>query len=157
MSKINVQNSFFGPCVFEKEEGKTVVNLVEGTEGKHFGRYDVKVEIEVDENYVEEALNELEKLFLDADAILEKIYPAAMEQCNDWEEENLEGNTISLEYVKKYYDLSYISVTHVDNYGIYIELIGSVADENGGELLGDHDFVAEIECKTGETTFDLWG
>lgn len=30
-------------------------------------------------------------------------------------------------------------------------------DENGGELLGDHNFVAEIECKTDKITFDLWG
>ena len=45
----------------------------------------------------------------------------------------------------------------VADYGIYADWIGSVSDENGGELLGDHDFVAEYECKTGEISFDLWG
>jgi hypothetical protein len=157
VSKIQVANSFFGTCVFEKEEGKNVVNLVEGIEGKTFGRYAVQVEIKVEEAYVGTALDELEKLFTNAEAILEQIYPAAMEQCNDWDEEDFEGNTISLEYIRKYYELRDISITYAAGYGIYADLIGSVADENGGELLGDHDFVAEYECKTGEISFDLWG
>ena len=116
-----------------------------------------KGEIKVEEAYVGTALDELEKLFVNADAILEQIYPAAMEQCNDWDEEDFEGNTISLEYIRKYYELRYISITYAVGYGIYADLIGSVSDENGGELLGDHDFVAEYECKTGEISFDLWG
>lgn len=155
--KISVENGFFGPCIFEKEENKSLVNLVDGIGKTKFGRYEVTVEIEVDEDSVIMALAELEKLYRNADAILEKIYPEAMEQCNDWEEEDALGNPISLDYIKKYYELTDISVAGDIEDGFYITLIGSVGDEDGGELLGDHSFVAEVECSTGEITYDLWG
>ncbi|MBQ4523255.1 MAG: hypothetical protein IJA10_09930 [Lachnospiraceae bacterium] len=157
VSEIPVNHSFFGSCVFEKDRNKEAVTLVEGIKETNYGPYMVDVEMEVQEDAISLALAELEKVYRNCDDILNQIYEAAKEQCNDWDEEDADGNPIDLEYIKKYYSLSFISVYDNTNGSISIILDGSVGDENGGELLGYHSFVANINCKTNQISYGLWG
>lgn len=87
---------------------------------------------------------------------MEHIYQAAKDQCNDWDEADTDGSPISLEYVKKYYSLYGIYLSNY-NEKIFIDLAGDIGDENGGLLLGDHAFYAEIDCSTEEITYSLQG
>ena len=119
--------------------------------------YTVSADIEVSPQSINLALDELWKVYRDSDRILEQVYPAAVAQCNDWDETDLDGNEITIEYIKKYYSLEGISVSDNGSDNVCIMLEGCIEDENGEIMLGYHSFVTEIDCSTGEISYDLWG
>jgi hypothetical protein len=157
VKRVVVEHPFFGICEFEVDSNKNSANLVEGINDTIFGVYTVSADIEVSPQSINLALDELWKVYQDSDRILEQVYPAAVAQCNDWDETDLDGNEITIEYIKKYYSLEGISVSDNGSDNVCIMLEGCIEDENGEIMLGYHSFVTEIDCSTGEISYDLWG
>ena len=157
VSHFNVENPFFGECVFEKDVNKNFVRLVQGITKTKFGPYIVMADIEVSEECVTLALEELAKIYQNAEEILNPIYQEAMKYCNEWDETDEEGNPIDLNYIREHYNLNGIAVSDKEDGSIFVVLDGSIVADNGVELLGYHSFVTEIDCSTGEITYDIWG
>lgn len=154
VSEETIEDIKFGKVVFEKDSNTNKLYC------KHlnflFGKYNPEIEIyEYDERYKELYFRNLEKLYDNQEKILKDYYDAIKGFCDNWNEQDSNGNPISGEYIKENFDISCICI-YKDKEEIIITLWGGFYDYDYN-ILGCHGVTAEIHCNSKEVFYDLVG
>lgn len=133
---IEIKNDYFDEKVFNK-----IDLVIDGTDEFR------------DESEKELSVKIIEKTIEKKEMILDKMYVFTLEMCNDWEEQTLDGNVITKEYIRSHFskvdvsiwpEYSYIkngTPVRIDN----ISFCGELFDIDGSELLGGHEIVFVVQ------------
>lgn len=155
VSEIIIQDEKLGQLKLEKDTNK---NIISGTLSNiSFGKYIPDVEISCNEGSVNQVISDFKELLDNSESILRDFYTCAAEMCNNWDEQDSYGNPISEEYAKEYLSVDIIEVQEYKG-ETEVSLWGMIIDDYDGEpLLGGHSIIAEINCATKETVYNLIG
>lgn len=154
--QIKIENTFLGTCIFEEKPNEYFIRLIEYNKEIKFGTYSPKILYKGNNTKIYKALEELEKIYKDADDILDEIYTEALNICQVWKETGVNNSIIDFDYIKKYCKVSQIKIEN-DEKEIIIYITSYIYNEEDKILLGDHDLVAEINCNTNEIDIKLEG
>lgn len=147
-----IENDKFGKVSFEKDS-KTNELYCECF-SLPFGNFNPSIYIiDYNDKFKTLYLKSLEEIYDNQEKILNDYYNEAKKFCDNWDEKDSDGNSISIEYIKKNLSVDDIDIFESDD-EITIVINGNFEDTN---ILGGHTVTASINCNTKEIIYDLVG
>lgn len=147
-----IENDKFGKVCFEKDS-KTSELYCECF-SLPFGDFNPSIYIiDYNDKFKTLYLKNLEEIYDNQEKILSDYYDEAKKFCDNWDEKDSDGNSMSIEYIKKNLDVDSIEIFE-SNDEITIAINGGFEDI---DILGGHMVIMYINCNTKEISYDLVG
>ena len=88
------------------------------------------------------------------DIVIKKLFEYTLDTCKNWKEKDQYGNEITMEYIRKYFDIFKIELYDEESFSMICNLMSDISEEC---MLGNHFIEAYVNNKDNDIHCTLVG